>query len=92
MRERERNVSLTVNGVELEVPQGTTVAAAVLRVNAATRASVTGELRAPLCGMGICFECCVTIDGVAHQRSCQIPCRCGMRVTVTPQMEGGRRA
>ena len=44
------------------------------------RRSVRGEARAPLCGMGICFECRVTIDGVAHCRSCQSVCRAGMEV------------
>ena len=44
------------------------------------RRSVTGEPRGPLCGMGICFECRVTIDGRPHCRSCQIPCASGMEV------------
>ena len=39
-----------------------------------------GEPRGPLCGMGICFECRVTIDGEAHCRSCQTECRNGMDV------------
>ncbi len=54
----------------------------------AFRLSVTGEARAPLCGMGICFECRVTINGQAHSRSCQIPAAdrqnvvtdCGLRI------------
>jgi aerobic-type carbon monoxide dehydrogenase small subunit (CoxS/CutS family) len=44
------------------------------------RVSVTGEPRAPLCGMGICFECRVMLDGRAHVRSCQVLCRDGMEV------------
>ena len=35
------------------------------------RRSVTGEPRAPLCGMGVCAECRVTIDGRV-QLSCQV--------------------
>ena len=46
----------------------------------AFRRSVTGELRGPLCGMGICFECRVTIDGEQHCRSCQTVCENGMDV------------
>jgi D-hydroxyproline dehydrogenase subunit gamma len=75
------SIALTVNGLLLVVPPGTTVAAAVAMTGAATRTSVSGELRGPLCGMGICFECRVTIDGVPHQRSCQILCQPGFRVT-----------
>ena len=76
----ERSVSLMVNGATVTVAAGTTVAAAVMRSGAATRTSVTGEPRGPLCGMGICFECRVMIDGAAHQRSCQIVCAPGMDV------------
>jgi predicted molibdopterin-dependent oxidoreductase YjgC len=76
----ERSVSLNINGAMLTVAPGTTVAAAVMMAGAVTRTSVTGEQRAPLCGMGTCFECRVTIDGMAHQRSCQILCAPGMDV------------
>ena len=74
-------ISLMVNGAVVTVAPGTTVAAAVAVAGAPTRTSVSGEPRGPLCGMGICFECRVTIDGVPHQRSCQILCTPGVRVT-----------
>ena len=74
-------LTLKINGQQLRVPAGSTVAAAVLLTQAVTfRRSVTGEARAPLCGMGICYECRVTIDGQAHARSCQIVCAEGMEV------------
>jgi len=63
------------------VPVGATVAAAILNTgNGAMRRSVSGGWRGPLCGMGICYECRVTIDGVAQARSCQVLCREGMEV------------
>ena len=74
-------VRLRVNGLEVGVPEGTTVAAAVvLAGETAFRTSVRGMPRGPLCGMGICFECRVTIDGLPHQLSCRTPCRAGMEV------------
>lgn len=74
-------VQITVNGRPVVVAEGTTVAAAVLVSGAsAFRVSVTGEPRAALCGMGICYECRVTVDGEAHARSCQLLCRPGMQV------------
>ena len=74
-------VTLKVNGKSVSVPPGTMVSAAVSLAGAAFfRRSVTGESRGPLCGMGICFECRVFIDGRAHCRSCQIPCAPGMEV------------
>jgi D-hydroxyproline dehydrogenase subunit gamma len=76
------SVRLTVNGHEVEVPAGSIVAAAVALANVdAYRHSVRGEPRAPLCGMGICFECRVTIDDRLHCLSCQTICKDGMRVS-----------
>ena len=73
-------ILLTINGEPLRVAPGTTVAGAVLIAGSPARTSVRGEPRAPLCGMGICYECRVTINGLPHQKSCQILCEPGMRV------------
>ena len=74
------DVSLTVNGIRVSVPTGATVAVAMLIAGSECRMSVTGEPRGPLCGMGICFECRVTINGVPHCRGCQILCESDMEV------------
>lgn len=76
----EAQVSLTVNGKPTRVAQGTSVAAAVMMAGEPCRFSVEGEARGPLCGMGICMECRVTVNGVPHQRSCQMNCAAGMEV------------
>jgi predicted molibdopterin-dependent oxidoreductase YjgC len=74
-------LKVTVNHRAVEVPEGAMVSAAVAIAGVeAFRRSVTGEPRGPLCGMGICFECRVTVDGRAHVRSCQVPCRPGMEI------------
>lgn len=74
-------VTLIVNGVSVAMPVGSMVSAAVLKTGVQTfRRSATGEPRGPLCGIGICFECRVTIDGQAHCRSCQTVCENGMDV------------
>ena len=76
-----KHVTVFVDGRSLRVEAGTSVAAALLNAGVpAFRHSVTGEARAPLCGMGICFECRVTIDGVEHCRGCQALVREGMQV------------
>jgi len=74
-------VTLTVNGTEIAVPPGATVAVAIMLAGQACRTSVSGEPRGSLCGMGICFECRVAIDGKAHCRSCQVLCEEGMQVS-----------
>jgi predicted molibdopterin-dependent oxidoreductase YjgC len=74
-------VTLTVDGHAVTVPAGATVAAAVaIAGGAVTRRSVRGEPRGPLCGMGVCFECRVTIGGERHQRACMVLSQAGMEV------------
>jgi len=73
-------VTLTVNGLPVQVSPGTTVAVAVVFSGQACRTSVNGEPRGPLCGIGICFECRVSINRQLHCRSCQILCEPGMEV------------
>ena len=74
-------VTLVVNGVSVTMPTGSMVSAAILKSGIyAFRRSAAGEPRGPLCGMGICFECRVTIDGETHCRSCQTVCQNGMDV------------
>lgn len=74
-------ITLSIDGRHISVPAGTTVAAAVAMCGSpVTRLSVSGMPRAPLCGMGICHECRVTIDGQAHRLACQALCAAGMQV------------
>ncbi|EIL91976.1 (2Fe-2S)-binding protein [Rhodanobacter sp. 115] len=73
-------IHLCVNGQSVAVPEGANVAAAVAQVTTRFRRSVHGEPRAPLCGMGVCFECRVRVDGHANLRACMTPVREGMQV------------
>jgi len=73
-------VTIRINGRETIVPASSVVSAAMLIAGVPCRTSVSGEPRTALCGMGICFECRAVVNGVAHQRTCQILCREGMSV------------
>ena len=73
-------VTVTVNGAPVTMPCGATVAAAVMVAGQACRISVSGEPRGPLCGMGICFECRVMVNGNPHVRSCQVMCAQDMEI------------
>jgi predicted molibdopterin-dependent oxidoreductase YjgC len=75
-----RTVRLTIDGGEVEVRTGTTVAAAILINRSGIRRSVQGEPRGPICGMGICFECRATVNHRTQQRTCQMICEEGMVV------------
>lgn len=74
--------TIRVNGDEIEVAAGTSLAAALINAGIwQFRAAVGGGgLRAPICAMGVCFECRVTLDGQPHQRACMQTCRPGMEV------------
>ncbi|SDT26128.1 2Fe-2S iron-sulfur cluster binding domain-containing protein [Pseudomonas asplenii] len=75
---------LTLDGRALRVAEGTTVAAALaLGGDGCSRTSVSDQRRAPLCGMGICQECRVSIDGY-RRLACQTLCQDGMRVETRP--------
>jgi len=79
MPETERIV-VFLNGFAVYTAAGSTVGAALLNARDACRVSIAGEARTALCGMGICFECRATVDGVPHRRTCQLAARDGMRV------------
>lgn len=75
------HINLLIDNRAVTVPSGTSVAAAIaLAGSPVTRRSVGGAMRAPLCGMGICQECRVTIDGHRHRLACQTLCTPDMRV------------
>jgi predicted molibdopterin-dependent oxidoreductase YjgC len=72
---------IRINGKLIRVRAGISVASAVLLSGEwSFHRSVTGEPRTALCGMGICYECRLTIDGRPNCRSCQIVVTDGMKV------------
>jgi sarcosine oxidase subunit alpha len=75
------HVTIVVDDRECTVPAGISVAAALMQLGVtAFRRSVSGQPRAPLCGMGICHECRVEIDGVMSRRACLISVEDGLLV------------
>lgn len=74
-------VTIRVDGRELRVSPAKTLAAALLDAGVtAFRRSASGEPRGPVCGMGVCHECRVTVDGARDRRACLEPVRAGMEV------------
>ena len=75
------DVQIKINGKAVTVSSLTVVATA-LAMSGITRfrRSVTGKPRTALCGMGVCFECRVTINGQPNRRSCQLLCQEGMEI------------
>ena len=91
MSDTVKFVELFIDRHPVTVAAGTSVAAALAMAGTAngtglTRRSVRGMLRAPLCGMGVCQECRVTIDGRAHRLACQTLCAPQMQVETAAMM------
>jgi predicted molibdopterin-dependent oxidoreductase YjgC len=80
--ERGPQVTVIVDGQSTTAYQGESVAA-VLWVQGGphTRTTAAGEPRGLFCGMGVCFECLVVVDGVPNTRSCVTWVRDGMHIT-----------
>ena len=72
---------IEVDGRLVPAEAGQTVAAALIGAGIVVfRHTPAGAPRGIFCGMGVCFDCLVTVDGLAEQRACMTPVRRGMRV------------
>jgi hypothetical protein len=78
-----RPIEIVIDGRAVAVETGCTVAVAIAIAGQRCRSSVTGQPRGPLCGMGICFECRATVNGVSHSRTCQLLCEHAMEIHTT---------
>lgn len=79
--ERGVQVVLTLDGRPVTAFEGESVAALLLAEGiVATRLTPGGEPRGVYCGMGVCFDCLVVVDGVPNTRACMTWVRDGMRV------------
>ena len=72
---RESAITVTVDGRPVSVLAGETVAAVLLAegIRVFRHTEKRGEPRGVFCGMGICYECLVTVDGVPNMRACVTP-------------------
>ncbi len=75
-------VTLTLDGQEIQAPAQGSVAAAMLAngLHATRTTALSGAPRAPYCMMGVCFECLVEIDGRPNRQACLEMVRPGMQV------------
>ena len=74
-------IEIEIEGRLIPAIEGESVAAALTAAGVAVlRRARNGEARGVFCGMGVCFECLVTVDGRPGQRACMTGARDGMRV------------
>jgi predicted molibdopterin-dependent oxidoreductase YjgC len=73
--------TIEVDGEIITTCDGQTVAAALIAAGKQLfRHMPSGAPRGVFCGMGVCFDCLVMVDGLAEQRACMTPVQRGMRV------------
>ena len=79
--ETQRPFTIVFDGESVEAYPGDTVASALYAAGKrAWRRSRAGDERGPLCGIGLCFDCLLTVDGIPNQRACQVTVKAGMVV------------
>lgn len=91
-------VRLSFDGRPIEAAPGQSVGAALTAQGiTAWRGTRKGERpRGLFCGIGICFDCLLTVDGAANQRACLVEVRDGMEIEGScsaeprPQNQGGQ--
>lgn len=73
---------LSFDGRRIEVLDGDSVGSALTRagVRAWRNTRRRGRPRGLFCGIGVCYDCLLTIDGSPDQRACLAPARPGMDV------------
>ncbi|MCU0560031.1 MAG: (2Fe-2S)-binding protein [Desulfobacterales bacterium] len=88
-RRRGRPLTLRINGKPVTACAGETLFAVLLAEGILSLRypsdGLTEAARGGFCGMGVCQECRVTVDGAPDQRACMIEVRAGMEV-----LTGGR--
>ena len=78
---KDPHLNIRIDQKEVRVPAGISVAAALLTQGIKTlRWSAEGDPRGLFCGMGVCYECLVTIDGQPDQRACMSLVEEGMHI------------
>lgn len=75
-------ITLQVEGKSIVARAGDTLAMALLNagVTPFRQTPVSDKPRAPLCLMGVCFDCLVEVDGQQNVQSCMLEVKEGMKV------------
>lgn len=69
---RGAKIKIVVNGQACTAYEGETVHAALLAAGCRVlrKTAKSGQPRGIFCGMGVCYDCLVTINGIPNQRAC----------------------
>jgi len=87
--QRGRPVKINVDGMPIDAYEGETIASALLSAGIRTF-RLSPKQRTPrgvFCGMGVCYDCLVTVDGMHAVRACLTPVADGMQVETRKELE-----
>ncbi len=78
----QSNLEFTFNDQVITAIAGQSIGAALLAANqrALRKTRFNKKDRGLFCGIGVCFDCLVIVDGVNNQRACLIEAKPGMKV------------
>ncbi len=89
VKARREAIEILVDGRPLPAFEGETVGAALAAAGCRSlRMTSQGEPRGLYCGMGVCFECRLSIDGRPGERACLTAVRPGMRIELARTAHG----
>jgi hypothetical protein len=76
-------IMLTFDGRPLSAVVGDSVGAALTRAGVRSWRTTRrrGRPRGLFCGIGVCYDCLLTVDGSANQRACLVTAEDGMELS-----------
>lgn len=85
-------VNVSFDGRPLVAVPGQNIGAALVSngVTAWRSTRKNARPRGLFCGIGVCFDCLVTVDGEANQRACLVEVQEGMEIEGSCADQGGR--
>ena len=78
----QSNLEFTFDDQTITAISGQSIGAALLAANQRSfrKTRFNNNDRGLFCGIGVCFDCLVVVDGVSNQRACLIEAKPGMKV------------
>jgi predicted molibdopterin-dependent oxidoreductase YjgC len=85
-------VNVSFDGRPLVAGRGQNIGAALVSngITAWRSTRKNARPRGLFCGIGVCFDCLVTVDGEANQRACLVEVQEGMEIEGSCADQGGR--
>ncbi|WP_330178821.1 (2Fe-2S)-binding protein [Nocardia sp. NBC_01503] len=93
----DRPLTIICDGIEVPGVHGQTLASVLLAADRSHwRTAPNGAPRGVFCGIGVCFDCVATVNGVPDIRLCRRPARDGDRIAtqtrvIATRTEAGQR-